>query len=364
MKTILSVLLIIFLSNTINAQILSSTNTVKGSVNDAQLLTKAYLTPFVRGVSSAGSNGFISFSNSKNKISFNFSINFVGAITPRDERTYDVNKLGLQEIKASDPNNSIAQTFSGDESTIQLETIETYQALDNDGNLWGQPTLVDKPLATFDSPSGTGIAFVALPYINGGIYAFGTHANFRILPKLHIANNQADVLSIGGDIQHNLKQFIKPLQDFPVEFNVLVGFQKTYFNYYLDVKPDETRYEIKLQNNGPYDNQVLKINTTSIPIQFIISKNYKGFDIYSGIGYNITNSDVSLIGNYPIYKSDPSHTMQILVEDVKNPFAYSQTHNEFRFDIGLQYQIKIFKIFTNYTFAKYSAFNFGVGINY
>jgi len=203
-----------------------------------------------------------------------------------------------------------------------------------------------------------------MPFINAGVYTLGTHINFRILPKLHLADNQADVFSIGGSIQHNFKQFIKPLQDFPIEFSFLVGFQKTYLNYYLDIKPDETRYEINLQENGPYDNQVLEINSTSIPIQLIASKNYKGFDVYAGIGYNITNSNVALIGRYPVYYTDPSNTMQILVEDFIDPFEYEQTHNEIRVDIGLQYQIRIFKVFTNYTFAKYNAFNFGLGINF
>ena len=364
MKTTLGLLLVILFSNIINAQVLSSNETVQNTVNDAKLLTKAYLTPLERGFGSAGSNGFISFSNSKNKISFNFSINFVGAITPKDERTYDVNELGLQEIKASDPNNSIAQTFSGDASTIQLETVETYKTVEDDDDLWGQPSIVEKPVATFNSTEGIGIPLVALPYINAGVYGFGTHVNFRILPKLHLADNVADIFSIGGNIQHNLKQFIKPLQNFPVEFSVLLGFQKTYLNYYLDITPDESRYEIKLQENGPYDNQVLEISTTSMPIQAIVSKNYKNFDAYLGFGYNITSSSISLKGRYPIYYTDPSNTMQILVEDIVDPFKYDQTHNEFRFDIGLQYQIKIFKVFSNFTFAKYNAFNFGVGINY
>ncbi len=363
MRTILLLALIIFFTNIINAQILSSTNTVKASINDAKLLTKAYLTPFERGVSSAGANGFVNFTKTDKKISFNIGVNFVGAITPLNERTYDVNSLGLEEVKASDPNNSIAQTFSGDETSIQLETTETYKALESGGFL-EQPTLVDKPIATFTSPEGTGLHFVALPMITAGIYTFGTHINFRILPKLHLADNQADVFSFGGNIQHNLKQFIKPLKDFPVEFSFLVGFQQTYFNYFLDVKPDETRYEIKLQDNGPYDNQVLKISTTSIPLQFIISKNYKGFDTYVSLGYNITNSNVALVGRYPVYKADPTNTMQILVEDFVDPFAYRQTHNEFRFDVGMQYQIWVVKIYANYTFAKYNAFNFGLGINF
>jgi len=354
----------LIMSNIISAQILSSTKTVKGSVNDGMLLTKAYLTPFERGIGSAGSNGFVSFSKSEKTISFNVCVNFVGAITPINERTYNVNTLGLQEIKASDPNNSIAQTISGNESSIQLETVETYRAIENEGNFWNPPTYVEKPIASFDSPEGSGSSYIALPFINAGIYTFGTHINFRILPKLQIADNKADVFSVGGNIQHNLKQFISPLKDFSVDFNFLIGFQKTYFNYYLDVKPDETRFEIKMQDNGPYDNQVLKINTTSIPFQFIVSKDYKGFNVYGSIGYNITNSNVSLIGKYPIYYSDPTNTMQILVEDIVDPFSYSQSHNEIRFDVGLQYQISIAKIIASYTFAKYNAFNLGLGINF
>ena len=364
MKTTTLLLILISLSNIITAQILSSTKTVKGGIHDGELLTKAYLTPFERGVSSAGSNGFVSFSNNEKKISFNFGINIIGATTPVPERTYNVNTLGLQEIEASDPNNNIAQTISGNESTIQLQTTETYKAIDYNGGFFGTPTYVEKPIATFNSPKGSGSPNIKLPMITAGIYSLGTHLNLRILPKLHIADNKADIFSFGMNIQHNLKQFISPLKNLPVDFSFLVGFQKTYFNYYLDVKPDESRYEIKLQDNGPYDNQVLKINTTSIPLQFIVSKSYLGFNAYIGLGYNITNSNVSLIGKYPIYTTDPTNTMQILVEDIVDPFEYNQTHNELRFDIGLQYQIKIVKIFTNYTFAKYNAFNFGLGINF
>lgn len=364
MKTYFILLISVTIINVANAQIISSSNAVKGSINDAMKLTEAYLNPFEKSIGSIGSNGFVSFTKNSKKISYNIGANISSTFTPKADRTYNVNTLGLQEIKASDPNNSIAQSFSGNETSIKLETTQTYTTIENSGGIWGVPSYVEKPISTFNSPKGSGSSYLTLPLLYAGIHGYGTSINFRILPKFKVADNNGDIFSYGASIQHNLKQFITVLEKLPVDISILAGFQITNFNYYLDVKPDESRFAIKLQDNGPYTNQVLEINTFSVPLQLIISKSIKAFNIYSSLGYNIIRSDVALIGNFPLYYTDPTNTAQILVEDISNPFSYSHNNNQFRLDFGLQYQISIVKINANYSFANYNAFSFGLGINF
>ena len=366
MKTkLVFIFLITFFLGT-KAQVIQSIDAVKGSIGDAEKLTRAYVTPLERGFGSIGGNGWVNFKNNdKNKtFTFDIGVEFMMGITPEEDRTYDVNNLGLEEIKPSDPNQTIAQTVSGSSETIWLETKDTYRT-----PAAGWPPYKDSPLYKFKTPEGSGYPLTALPLLSAGVNAYGMQLTARILPKLTLSDVSADISSFGAGFQINAFEFIHTFfrkidKPFGLELSVLAAYQQTELNYYPAIYPDTAQYGISLSNNGTYDNQDFKILTRSIPIQVIASKQWKVFTFYTGLGYNITSSEVSLTGNYPVYANDPSNTAQIIVEDITDPFAYTQTHNEMRFDLGLIFQYGIIKMRTNYTFGKYDVANLSIDISF
>ena len=344
---------LLFLGTLSFSQIVSSTAFVQGNISDGEKLTKAYLTPLEHAMSFANSDGNINFTNSNKKISFYFGVNLAIIGTLKKDLTYDVNSLNLKEMEPSNPNQTIAQTYFGDESYIELQSKTTYK---DPNPPFGY---TEKPIYKFNTPQGNS-GMLKLPSMNVGIYGYGTHLSINGLVKINIPNTTGTIYSLGASLQHNLNQFIKPIANWPIDISILVAYQKTTLDYYLDVKPDETRTELNLSgDNGPYDNQVLTINTKAIPLELIISKKIHNLHLYGFAGYSIQQSTVELKGNYPIYASDPNNTLKVNVEDISDPFSYQNSFNGTKFGAGAVYQLAFIKFKANTSYSKYILFNFG-----
>jgi hypothetical protein len=357
MKLFYFLIAFLFFLQTAKAQIFSSAETIKTGVEDGKTIIKAYITPLEKLLSSATSNGFVNNIKIDKKIEFSFNIQLVGSIVSKTDKTYNYNDLSLVNVKPSNPNNTIAQTISGSAQTIELETKQTYRTLEG----WQH---VEKPLLKFNSPEGSGVSEIALPLLNFGVGVYYTNINVRLLPKIKIPTIDATIYSVGASIQHSVNQYFGFLSNLPINFSIIAGYQNVVIDYFLDIKPEEDRYEIKLSENGPYDNQIFKIKTNTIPLEIAVSKKNKYFTYIAGFGLNMKSSNVYMLGNYPVYLKDPTNTTQIVVKDVVDPFEYNQTHNELKLDLALIYNYKIYSVQTNFAFAKYKAFSLGFGVKF
>jgi len=357
MKNIYLILLVAVSITFSYSQVLTSTHFIQASISDGEKLTRAYLTPLEHSMAFANSDGNINFTISDKKFAFNFGFSVLSVSTIGKDKSFDVNTLGLTEVEPSDPNKTIAQTFFGEETSIGMQTKSTYY------KLTFPVGYTEEPIAEFQTAEGSGIGLLPLPVLNASVYAYGTHLSFNALAKINIPETNGNIYSIGFALQHNLGQFIKPISKLPFSISVLTGYQKTKLSYFLDIKPDETRTELNIQDNGPYDNQVLTVSTFAIPIELIISKETKGFNFFAFAGYSIQKSSVALKGNYPIYMADPTSTFKVLVEDITDPFSYEQNFNELKGGLGITYQLHFLKLKTNATFSKYFLFNMGLEVN-
>ncbi len=348
--------IIILLS--INAKAQDKSLILGGSIHDAKIYTMAYLAPLERGIAAASANGLINFTKSDKQVRFNFGINFSSAITPSTERSFDINDLGLEEFIASDPNNTIAQSISGSDQSIGIETKTTYYK----PNI-GIPIYKQVPLSSFDSPSGIGVPLMPLPVLSFGIYSFGTHLNFNLLPNLHTSND-AEYISYGVSLQHNLETSISAMKKWTIKFAISAAYQYTNIKYHLDIQPDASKIGLELgADNGPYDNQLMDVEISSIPIQLIAYRDFNSLTLYGGIGYNFTTSAVALKGNFPMYITDPANILKVAVEDIEDPYKYDRSYNHFRFDLGLNYQIGFMKFKASYSLSEYQVFHFGLGVS-
>jgi hypothetical protein len=328
-----------------------------GSIGDAEKYSEAYLAPLERGIGHGGAVGIINFTNAKRKISVNLSMELSAAITPKGQRSFDINTLGFEEFQASDPNQSIAQSISGTDKTIGIETKSTYYKPS-----LSYPFYQEVPVAEFISPKGTGLSFMPLPTLTLGVYGFGTHLNFRFLPTIH-PSAEMDFSTYGFSLQHNLDEFILKIKEWPVQIAIAGGYQYTHMEDHLDIQPDETKFGLQLgSDNGPYNNQKGEVTIVSIPLQVVVYHDFNGFTLFGGLGYTMTHSEMALKGNFPVYVKDITDNFKLSVDDISDPYAYSRSYNGFRFDLGLNYQIGFAKIKASYTYSKYQSFHFGVGV--
>ena len=354
MKNIIITTLILLFTHSIKAQ--NYDLITGGAVNDAAIYTQYYLAPLERGLGWAPSGGITNFTSSEHKLALTFKLELAAAITPKDQRSFNVDKIGLQEFKASDPNNSIAQSISGSQESIDLETKTTYY----------RPSVVypfykEIPLAEFKSAQGSGYPFSPLPILSFGVYGFGTHLSFRFLPPIH-PSEEMDVSSYGFAVQHNLDEFIKIMKDWPLKISLSAGYQYFSLTDHLDIQPDKTKFGLELtDDNGPYDNQEADLKVSSIPMQLVVYHDFNGLTVYGGPAYTLTNSSFALKGNYPVYAKDPFDNFKIGVEDISDPISYERSYNGFRFDIGVNYQIGFAKINASYSIGKYQVFYLGLG---
>ena len=327
-----------------------------GTVSDVETYMQYYLAPLERGLGHAAGSGVIKFSNTKHKVAFTFGIDLSASITPKSQRSFDINAIGFNELKASEPDNSFAQSISGSQESIGLETKQTYLK-----PTATYPFYKEVPLSEFDSPEGSGYAFSPLPTISAGFYGAGTHLSFRFLPTIKPSEDMS-VFSYGVNLQHNLDRFISPMKEWPVQISIAGGYHYSQLIEYLDVQPDKTKFGLELNSdNGPYDDQKATLDVVSIPFQVVVYHDFNGLTVYGGPGYTYTQSDFTLSGNFPVYAKDPFDNFKVTVKDIRDPFDYSRTYSSFRFDVGINYQIGFAKFKASYTIAKYQTIYIGLG---
>jgi len=245
----------------------------------------------------------------------------------------------------------------GDESTIVLQTKDKYRVPTS-----SYPFYTEKPILTLNSPEGNNTASISFPVFNMFIEKQGNLIDVKILPPLKISSMSLGLFNIGVNLQHNLETSLKFMSDFWFDVYISGGYNYNKISYYLDIKPDEDALTFSPSSDkGPYDNQVILIHSVSIPFKLFIVKQLNNFSFALGSGYNLTNSKVEMIGKYPVYQTDPSNTLQIIVTDIEDPFQYTRDFNKISLDIGVNYRIKHFSAGLKYTYSYYKNIDLSLG---
>ena len=358
-KAVYLLILVFLFSGQSYAQISSSANFIKGGEDDAVKIISAYLLPVERSMcfNGANNNMFLFKSNKTSDINFGLSLNLTSSFVNSDNYTYDVKELNLTDFEVQDPNKTIAQTVAGNESTIVLQTKDKYKVPS-----LSYPYYKEEPILTLNSPEGKNSTIIPFAIFNMFAEKQGNIVDVNILPPVKILNNTVKLFNIGVNLQHNLETSLNFMSDLWFDLYVSGGYNYNTITYYLDVKPDENSLTFSpSSDNGPYDNQKFIIHTVSVPLRLTIVKQLHNFSFALGGGYNITNSNVKMIGKYPVYETDPSNTFQVIVDDIDDPFKYARDFNKISFDLGVNYRIKHFSAGLKYTYSYYKNIDLTVG---
>ena len=289
---------------------------LSGNLDDAKLLTKAYLEPFGKSFGTSLNNGW--YNTAKPHKLFGFDITFTAAITvpPSGEKTFDVSKLNLQywTVKSGSDSNSPTVTGEKKDGTI----------LENGGT---ELTL----------PQGANLKFVPAPIIQFGIgLPFHTEVMGRFFPKVDI--NGVGKFSLWGvGIKNEFKEFIPGFKLVPIDVSIMLGYTK--FKSSFDLSGDQT----------------LDFNASGFTSKLLISKSIPVLTVYAGVGYNKSTTEVAFKGTYDI----PNVGVGI-----KDPLDLDFTNSGFNANIGLRIKLSVIAFHFDYALGKYSVFNAGVGINF
>jgi len=349
MKKILILLILGLSLGSYGQELVNSGSLIQGGIDDGEKLMSAYLRPINKAIVFGLSDVTYTKIKKEAKHKLLLSVKLAYIAVPSEDFTYDVSKLGLQNIEAKDPNNVIAQSVFGD-------SIKTITMVSKDTDLLG------RHLFEFETPAGGGSSALPLPYLGATMRMKYTNLSVNFIPYVKVPTSDMSVGMLGFSVQQDMSMFVKKLRETPLGFSLQASASALYGNAPLDVKPDGVTVPVTLtgSTSGPYDTQEVNIFYTSVNIgayvDYTIAEKYT---IFAGGGTNFGTSRIMVNGNYPIYTADPSGTGSVVADDIADPIDMSDSFSRTKFEIGARADWEKFYLQLNYNLATYG----GIGLN-
>ena len=325
---------------------------VKSGPGDATKLANAYLEPLFKGFGNGINSGWNNTGKTKDLLGFDLRVSASAVFIPTSDKTFDITKIGLSNnVRPADPSRTIAPTIGGSGATAPQ--ISVY----DDNN---------QKLETFTLPSGV-LSVIPAPQIQltAGL-VYHTEATLRYMPSVSFGSNIGSVSMIGFGVKHNILQdFVGKTADkiIPVDLAISLGF--TQLKYYLpvDVQPDQGAQPKDNQQNTDFSNQRVNGTFNGFNAELILSKKILVFTPFVSVGYLTSNTNVGLLGNFPIttginniVQQQPTYTT------FTDPISIKQRSvNNVKASLGFQLNLLFFRLYGAYTASQYQSVNAGIG---
>ena len=357
MKKIYSLITITFLTAlTFSAKAQSDggiSDLFKGSPSDVNKLMNAYTTPLFKGFGNSLNGGWTNTAKTQGLLHFTLRISATATAIPTKDKTFNINSLGLANIKPTDPNQTMAPTFGGDKN---MSTGITYTD-QNSGATY--KTTLPKGVSQY-VPSGQVQLTVGL--------VKNTDVTIRFVPTTKISDDVGKVGVFGFGLKHDIIQdFVKKGPEKPFDLAIAVGYTRLNYTKSLNVQPESGT--VVTSGNTDFSNQRLEGHFSGVNASLILSKKLLFFTPFVSVGYQTSSTDVTLKGNYPFVTgvtpitNKPSYTSYADPISIKGSGAgLSGT----RADVGFQLSLTILKIYASYGVSStgYNSANLGIGLGF
>jgi len=300
---------------------------------DATKLINAYFDPLYKGLGQGLNDGWSNTAKSKGFLKFEVRVSASAAFVPQSARTYDVNTLGLNNIKPAPGASSIGPTAFG-----QNQDGGRMEVYTSDGIPTGK---------FFSLPRGVGFHVVPSPQIQATLgLPKNIDISLRAMPKIKLGSDLGSISMIGVGAKIELLPLIlgKTDQLIPVDIAIAGGF--TQYKYNLDLNI----------NNEANSDQRIDARFNGVNVDAIISKKIMFFTPFASVGYQTSKTDLKALGTYR-FETSPVTTATYV-----DPVSVNRTDIDgIRASLGFQLKFGFFKLYGSYTQAKYSMVNAGVG---
>ncbi len=355
MKKIIFVVLSLFGFAAFSQDMVHTGSFFQGGVNDGVKLVEYYVRPvnkaIISGINNTEYNNIKLYGDDKKR--FSVSLRFSTIIIPEADRQFRVDTMEFEKIKVD--SGMYAQTVFGD--TIgSVVFVSKDSTLDTTGTFptW---TITWKPLFRFNSPPGSGHHIMPIPYLQAG-YNFGFgYLSVNLVPATPMLGSDMNLLLFGLAWQQNLLPFLK---DKPYSLSAIAGFNSIRASAHLHIEPDASLVNF---DKNDYDDQYIKLNYLNMFASLYATYHLsEKLSFYAGAGYTWGRSLINVLGTYPVYTKDPSGTMSLTVDNVKDPMKDSEvTYNRTKFVVGTNVNLGTWYIQANYTIADYAGIGFVLG---
>ena len=350
MKKIAILLLITSSSIIVKAQDIAQI--ISGSLADANKYATGYLQPFGEGEIYNLSRGWFTSARTHKFLGFDFSISLQGAVVPPDQQTFTFNTSDYTTFKLNGGATSAQlPTFVGPGTSTQLINVST--------------TVSGKTVTTsFNAPTGIGDQFkknvsfmpiaVPLPVAQFGIGLLKhTDLKVRYFPKTNFSDVSIGVFGVA--IQH---EFAKLTKKIPLlHLSALAGYSTIDASYNFSNKINSSSSSVQSSN------AIAGYNISSFTVQGIASVKLLFLEIYTSVGYSSGNSNINVNGDYTItYNTGLPAPNNVVTATQKNPVALSYSASGITNTWGARLNLLLFKVFADYTFAKYDGIGVGISL--
>jgi len=349
--------LVMFVNSTTSyAQLDNVEDLLRGGVRDAELLVRSYLTPFGNAFGADLNAGWYQTAKTHKFLGFDLTVMASAAIAPVSDETFDLNALGLQNLRLSSPGaDPNTPTIVGNDQPgpdVQLVV---------DNPLTGQEEI----LANFRMPGGIGFRVIPSPMVQASVGVFmNTDLILRFFPEVQFENDLGRIGMYGIGLKHNLTQWLPGGNLLPFDLAVVLGVTTFRAEANLNVQPDPNA----ISSGGNYENQQIVLEANSFVINAVISKKLSLLTLFAGVGIESSTVDLNMQGTYPItsIETDPASPNfgQSIVEDFVDPVNLSfDGANTTRADVGFRLNFVLLSVYGSYTLAKYPVAHVGAAFS-
>jgi hypothetical protein len=321
---------------------------IKSGPGDATKLVNAYAEPLFKGFGVGINSGWNNTAETKNTLKFDLRVTATGAFVPSADKTFDVTTLGLSNnIRPRAGSSTITPTIGG--GGDNRTTFDIF----NDNN---------EKVDNFTMPEGK-TSVIPAPQIQLTVGVLkNTDVTLRAIPKINMGNDVGRVSMIGFGVKHDIIKDFAGTAGKIIPFNlaIAVGYTQLSLDIPLDVKPAAGAIPTPGNQSSNFDNQHIEGHFNGWNFQAIISKKVSFFTPFLSVGYNTANTNVKVLGNYPI--TTDAIAGQRFYENFSNPITIREKSiNGIRADVGFQLELGAFRFYSSYSAAAYQSVNAGIG---
>lgn len=345
---IVSVLLLMIQVSPAVAQLGDIGEVLRAGAEDAEKITRAYLKPLPSGFGSDINSGWTTKAKPHKTLGFDLQVRGALSFIPESDQTFDLNDLTLQNVHAADRDQTISPTVGGDDEFGPEVIVE------DEGD----------EVAQFNLPKGSGYSFVPAPMVQAGVGVVkNTDVIVRFVPEVKLDDSKFNMYGFG--LKHGLNQWFPGGKLLPVDISILGGFTNINLSSTFDLQPEEGAIpnpENPEAATANFDNQKGDVSLNTFTLKALVGKNLPFISVYGGVGYETSTMDLDMTGNYPVSASYNGIEMYDVVQD---PFSYhANGQNKFSMLGGVTLKMAYFHLFGEFTLAKYSTVNAGIGISF
>ncbi|VAV85401.1 FIG00930030: hypothetical protein [hydrothermal vent metagenome] len=347
MKKIIVVFLLLTATQVSKAQELES---ILIAAEDASKLTEGYINPAMKGLMYSMNGGWFSTAKTHKKLGFDITINASASFVPTADQIFafipsDYSFLSLPNGETSLP------TVMSENSA---ETMVDVSVPVGDGTF---------KVASFNMPGGITndlpINAVPTPMVQVGVgLPFRTDIKVRYVPTVNFDNSvEANLIGLG--LQHDLTQYLGPIDKLPLSVSILAAFTNMDVTYFIE---DTNTTDGVSVTNGT---AAFKLNTWTV--QAIASLDFKIITFYGSLGYNNGSSSIKLKGDYNLtydLQDGSGNIIGTVNELISNPINLNFDANGTRATIGARLNLAFFKIFADFTVQEYNTATAGIAFSF